>query len=62
MDGTKPHFTSTLVVTLHESNAWSVFETLVRLHATCVCIRMGPHWRDELNAKDTDVEKIVFFM
>ncbi len=51
MQKSKPHVTSTLVVTSCETNAFSMFVLQAYLHATHV--HVGPCLRDHLNAKDT---------
>ena len=54
----KPHFTTTLVVTSREINAFYVFASQASLRATSV-ISVGPCPRDQLNAKDADMEKVL---
>ncbi len=55
-----PHFTTTLVVTSRESNAWSVFASQANLRATCVRVRLRP--RDQLNAQDADGKKALLYV
>ncbi len=53
----KLNFTTILVATSCKSDAFSVFVLQACLRATCVCV--GPSLHDQLNAKDTDMEKVL---
>ncbi len=58
--GLNPHFTTTLVVTLCDSNACSVLVLQLCLRTTQVCV--GPHLREQMNAKDADMENVPFVL
>ena len=49
---------STLVVTSHESNL-TLAQCLLRKCVFALPVCMGPHPHNQLNAKDTDVEKAL---
>ncbi len=51
------HLANTLVLTSHESNACSVFVSQACLCTTHVCMGLPTH--DQLNAKNTDMEKVL---
>ena len=53
----KPHFTTTVVVMSGKNNAGFVFASQACLITTRV--RLGSRQHDQLNAKDTDMEKVL---